>query len=232
MKPPRIGVLLSGCGVRDGSEIHEAVCALLAIDRAGAEAVCLAPDRPQTEVVDHLRGRPVAETRNVLVESARIARGKIRDAATVKAGELDALLLPGGFGAATNLSDFATAGAGAKADPVVARLLKELHAAKTPIAALCIAPAVLAAALGRGELTIGDDEGTSRNLEALGARHVKAGATDVVVDRENRLVTTPCYMLAGRISEVADGAEKAVRALLDLIADSEAAAPRSPSAGR
>lgn len=212
----RIGVLLSGCGVRDGSEIHEAVCALLAIDRAGAEAVCLAPDKPQAAVVDHLRGRSVSEARNVLVESARIARGKIRDAAQVKATDLDALLLPGGFGAAMNLSDFAEAGGKAKADPVVARLLKEMHAAGKPIAALCIAPAVLAAALGLGELTIGDDEGTAKNLEALGARHVEAGVVDVVVDRKHRLVTTPCYMLAGRISEVAEGAEKAVRALLEM----------------
>jgi enhancing lycopene biosynthesis protein 2 len=215
----RIGVLLSGCGVRDGSEIHEAVCALLAIDRAGAEAVCLAPDKPQSVVVDHLKGEPVAETRNVLVESARIARGKIRDAAGVKAEELDALLLPGGFGAALNLSDFASAGGRAKADPAAARLLREMHAAGKPIAALCIAPAVLAAALGGGEMTIGDDEGTAAQLEALGARHVKAGPTGVVVDRKRRLVTTPCYMLAGRISEVADGADQAVRALLELLVE-------------
>ena len=215
----KVGVLLSGCGVQDGAEIHEAVCAMLALDRAGAEIVCLAPDRDQAAVVDHLKGRPVPEKRNVLVESARIARGKIRDVAQVRPAELDAVILPGGFGAAKNLSTFADQREQAQADPGVAALLRGMHAAKKPIAALCIAPAVLAAVLGREfhpELTIGDDPGTAKKIEGMGAKHVAAEATGVVVDRRNRLVTTPCYMLATRISQVADGAEKAVRALLEM----------------
>jgi enhancing lycopene biosynthesis protein 2 len=217
--PKNVGVILSGCGVRDGAEIHEAVCALLAIDRAGARAVCLAPDRDQADVTNHLTGQPQRETRNVLVESARIARGEIRDVAKVSAAELDAVILPGGFGAAKNLSDFGRSGAKAKADPGVARLLREMHAAKKPIGALCIAPAVLAAVLGpdlHPQLTIGTDEATGKALEAMGARHVPTPVTGIVVDRENRIVTTACYMLATRISEVADGAEKVVRALLEM----------------
>lgn len=215
----KVGVLLSGCGVQDGTEIHEAVCAMLALDRAGAEIVCLAPDRDQACVVDHLKGQPVREKRNVLVESARIARGKIRDVATVRPAELDAVILPGGFGAARNLSTFAEQGEKAAADPAVAEFLRGMHAAKKPIAALCIAPAVLAAVLGREfhpELTIGDDPGTAKKLEAMGATHVAAESTGVVVDRRNRIVTSPCYMLAARISEVAEGAEKAVKALLEM----------------
>jgi enhancing lycopene biosynthesis protein 2 len=215
----RVGVLLSGCGVMDGTEIHEAVCAMLALDRAGAEIVCLAPDRDQAAVVDHLKGQPVREKRNVLVESARIARGKIRDVAKVGAADLDALLLPGGFGAAKNLSTFADAGEKAQADPGVAALLRAMHAAGKPIGALCIAPAVLAAVLGREthpELTIGDDAETAKKLEGMGAKHVHAEATGVVVDRKNKIVSTPCYMLATRISQVAEGAEKAVRALLEM----------------
>ncbi|MBI3855604.1 MAG: isoprenoid biosynthesis glyoxalase ElbB [Planctomycetes bacterium] len=215
----RVGVLLSGCGVMDGSEIHEAVCSMLALDRAGAEIICIAPDIEQASVVDHLKGQPVREKRNVMVEAARIARGRIRDVAQVKPSDLDALLLPGGFGAAKNLSSFADEGEKAKVDPGVAALLRGMHAAKKPIAALCIAPAVLAAALGREfhpELTIGDDADTARKLEGMGAKHVAAEATGVVVDRRNRIVTTPCYMLAARISEVAEGAEKAVKALLEM----------------
>ena len=218
-RPKSIGVLLSGCGVRDGSEIHEAVCALLAIDRAGARAVCLAPDRDQAGVTNHLTGQAQREARNVLVESARIARGEIRDVAKACASELDAVILPGGFGAARNLSDFAEAVAKAKADPGVAKLLREMHAAGKPIGALCIAPAVLATVLGREvhpELTIGTDEGTGKALEAMGAKHVATPVTGIVVDRRNRIVTTACYMLATRISEVADGAEKVVRALLEM----------------
>lgn len=215
----KVGVLLSGCGVMDGSEIHEAVCAMLALDRAGAQIVCLAPNREQADVVNHLTGAPQAERRNVLVESARIARGRIRDVREVRASELDALVLPGGYGAAKNLSTFARDGAKAQADPEVARLLREMHREGKPIAALCIAPAVLAAVLGKEvhpEITIGTDEATARTLETMGARHVPAPVSDVVVDRKNKIVTTACYMLATRISQVADAAEKAVRALLEL----------------
>lgn len=215
----KVGLLLSGCGVRDGSEIHEAVCAMLALDRAGAEIVCAAPDRDQSGVTNHLTGKADPGKRNVLVESARIARGQIQDVARLTASEIDAVLLPGGFGAAKNLSDFAEAGAKAKAEPSVARLLREMHAAKKPIGALCIAPAVLAAVLGPSvhpELTIGTDEETARALEGLGARHVATPVTDIVVDRKNKIVTTACYMLATRISEVAAAAEKVVRALLEM----------------
>jgi enhancing lycopene biosynthesis protein 2 len=215
----KVGVLLSGCGVLDGAEIHEAVLTMLALDRAGAEIVCLAPDRDQAAVVNHLAGTPQGERRNVLVEAARIARGKIRDVASVSAAELDAIILPGGFGAAKNLCTFAEDGPAAKADPAVAKLLRDLHAARKPIGALCIAPAVVAAVLGKAaapELTVGTDEGTGKALEAMGARHVRTPVTDVVVDRRNKIVTTACYMLATRISQVADGAEKAVRAVLEL----------------
>lgn len=215
----RVGVLLSGCGVMDGAEIHEAVCTMLALDRAGAEVVCLAPNKDQATVVNHLSNTPQGERRNVLVESARIARGKVRDVAAVKASDLDAVILPGGFGAAKNLCTFADDGARAKADPGVERLLRDLHAAGKPIGALCIAPAVLAAVLGkdaRPELTVGTDEGTGKALEAMGARHVKTPVSDIVVDRKNKIVTNACYMLATRISEVADGAEKVARAVLEL----------------
>jgi len=215
----KVGVLLSGCGVMDGAEIHEAVLTMLALDRAGAEIVCLAPNREQAAVVNHLSNTPQGERRNVLVEAARIARGKIRDVASVGAGDLDAVVLPGGFGAAKNLCTFADDGAGAKVDPGVAKLLREMHGAKKPIGALCIAPAVVAAVLGKAaspELTVGTDEGTGKALESMGARHVKTPVSDIVVDRRNKIVTTACYMLATRISQVADGAEKVVRAVLEL----------------
>ncbi len=218
----RIGVILSGCGVYDGSEINETVITLLAIDRAGAEAVCMAPDIPQMHVINHLTGEPQAgETRNVLIESARIARGKIQDLASVEASELDALMLPGGFGAAKNLCNFAVAGADCEANSDTARLIREMHAAKKPIAAVCIAPAVLAKVLGEQKiahkLTIGNDEATAEALTQLGAEHIQCPVEDFVIDRDNKLVTSPAYMLAGRISEAAKGIEKTVKSLLDMI---------------
>jgi len=214
----KIGVILSGCGVYDGSEIHEAVFTLLAIDANGAEAVCMAPDMALAEV-NHLSGEATGATRNVLVESARIARGKIRNIAEVTAGDLDAVILPGGFGAAKNLCDFALKGAAASIQPEVARLLKEMAAAKKPIGAICIAPVVVAALLGKEcspEVTIGNDAGTAAAINATGSRHVDCPVTEFVVDRKNRIVSTPAYMLAGRIGEAHEGITKTVKAVIDL----------------
>jgi len=218
----RVGVILSGCGVYDGSEIHEAVITLLAIDRAGAEAVCMAPDIPQMHVSNHLAGEPESgETRNVLVESARIARGKIKDLASVQAADLDAVILPGGFGAAKNLCTFAVAGPDCEVNAEVARLIREMHTAKKPIAAVCIAPAVLAKVLGdegiANKLTIGNDEGTSAALAKMGTEHIQCPVEEFIVDPGNKLVSSPAYMLAGRISEAAEGIEKTVQALIGMI---------------
>lgn len=215
----KVGVILSGCGVMDGAEIHEAVCTMLALDRAGAEIVCLAPHKDQADVIDHETGKPTGEKRNVLKEAARIARGKIQDVAQVGADQLDAVILPGGFGAAKNLCTFAVDGAEAKVDPGVAKLLKDMHARKKPIGALCIAPAVLGRLFGsdyKVELTIGNDEGTAAQLRKMGARHKAVGVDEIVVDAAHKIVTTPCYMLATSLSQVADGAAKLVNKVLEL----------------
>lgn len=215
----RIGVVLSGCGVRDGSEIHEAVLTLLAIDRNGAEAVCMAPDIEVPEV-NHLTMHETGAKRNVLVESARIARGAIRDIKTVKAADLDAVIFPGGFGAAKNLCDFAEKGADATVNTDVARLMREMAGAGKPIGAICIAPALVAAALGREyapEVTIGNEAGTAAAINQTGSRHVECRVGECVVDKKNKIVSTPAYMLAKCISETADGIEKAVKAVLALI---------------
>ena len=216
---PRVGVILSGCGFQDGSEIHESVLTLLALDRAGAEIRCFAPDMPQTRVVNHLTGAEVDETRNVLVESARIARGKIQDLKEAHAEDLDALVLPGGFGAALNLSDFATRGAEGAVRPELAALLRAMHAAKKPIGAICIAPAVIAQALG-GEsptLTIGNDAGTAEAIQSCGAAHEDCPVDAYVVDLENRIVTTPAYMLGPGVKDVAAGIEQCVAEVLRLV---------------
>lgn len=215
----KIGVVLSGCGVYDGSEIHEAVLTLLAIDRQGCEAVCMAPD-VELSVIDHLTSQETGEKRSVLVESARIARGKIRNITDVSAADLDAILFPGGFGAAKNLCDFAFKGSAAAVNPEVARLLKEMASAKKPIGAVCIAPALIAAVLGREfspTVTIGTDSGTAAEINKTGATHQDCPVTELVVDVENRLVTSPAYMLATRISEVAEGIDKCVSEVVKLI---------------
>ena len=214
----KVGVVLSGCGVYDGSEIHEAVFTLLAIDRNDAEAVCMAPDSELDEV-DHLAGQPTGAKRRILVESARIARGKIKDIAGVKAADLDAIIFPGGFGAAKNLCNFAVKGADATIHPEVARLLKEMAAAGKPIGAICIAPALIAATLGKEyhpQLTIGNDAGTATAINATGSSHQECPVREFVVDKKNKIVTTPAYMLAERISEAAEGIEKTVKAVLEL----------------
>lgn len=215
----KIGVVLSGCGVRDGSEIHEAVLTLLAIDRADCEAVCMAPDE-SFAVTDHLTMQETGEKRNVLVESARIARGVIRNIKDVKAVDIDAIMFPGGFGAAKNLCDFATKGSEATVHAEVLRLLKEVHAAGKPVGAVCIAPALIAAALGKElspTVTIGTDEGTAAEIDKTGAVHQNCQVTDFVVDSRNKIVTSPAYMLATRISEVQDGISRCVQAVVEMI---------------
>ena len=215
----KVGVVLSGCGVYDGAEIHESVITLLALDRHGAEAVMCAPDVAQMHVVNHLTGDVVeGEERNVLVESARIARGAIKDVKEISADELDALILPGGFGAAKNLCDFAVAGADCAVNPDVADLVRAVHKQGKPVAAVCIAPALLAKVLGdeAPELTIGNDAGTAGALEAMGAAHVECPVREFVIDRERKIITSPAYMLAQSISEAADGIEGTVTALLEM----------------
>lgn len=215
----KVGVVLSGCGVYDGAEIHESVITMLALDRAGAEMVLCAPDREQMHVVNHLTGEVAeGESRNVLVESARIARGALRDVAEIEADELDALILPGGFGAAKNLCDFAVQGAGCDVDPGVASLVQKVHAQGKPVAAVCIAPAVLAKVLGEEgpKVTIGSDDDTAKAIEAMGATHVNCPVEDFVVDHERKIITSPAYMLAQSMSEAAEGIEKTVTELLRL----------------
>lgn len=214
----KVGVLLSGCGVFDGAEIHEAVLTLLALDRAGAEIVCMAPNVEQAHVINHLTQEVTAEKRNVLVESARIARGEIKDLKDVQAGDLDALIMPGGFGAAKNLSDFAFKGPQATVHPEVKRLLTDLAAAGKPIGAICIAPATLTKALAdrKPEVTIGTDAGTASAIEAMGGRHKSCSVDMIHLDAGNKLVSTPAYMLGPGIKEVAQGIEKLVARVVEL----------------
>jgi enhancing lycopene biosynthesis protein 2 len=217
----RVGVVLSGCGFLDGTEIHEAVSILIALDRRGADVVCLAPDADQMHVVNHLDKQPARETRSVLAESARIARGKVRDVARVKADELDALVFPGGFGAAKNLSTFATDGADCSVHEQVARLTTEMHKAKKPIGLACIAPVIVAKLLGNKgpTLTIGCDPGTAEAIERMGAHHQNVAPTEICVDAEHRLVTTPCYMNEVGPWVVFQGAEKMVEEVLRMAGD-------------
>lgn len=212
-----IGVILSGCGFMDGAEIHESVCTLLALDQLDAETLCFAPNS-EFEVIDHRTGEPTGERRNALEESSRISRGPIQDLAAASAADLDAVILPGGFGAAKVLSDFATEGANCTVNPDVARLLREMHAAGKPIGAICIAPALLARALGdtNPTLTIGNDEATAQALEQMGCTHEDCPTDAFVIDRDNRIVTTPAYMLGPNIAAVYNGIRKAVNAVLEL----------------
>ncbi|HKL48645.1 MAG TPA: isoprenoid biosynthesis glyoxalase ElbB [Desulfuromonadales bacterium] len=218
----KVGVILSGCGVYDGSEIHEAVITLLALERAGALPVCMAPDMEQMHVVNHLTGEEMSgEKRNVLIEAARIARGDIHDIKKVQADELDALIMPGGFGAAKNLSDYAVKGADCDVNEDVARLIRSMHGAKKPIAAVCIAPVLVSSILGDEKiphkLTIGSDEDTAKALEDMGSNHLVCPVREFVVDEENLLISSPAYMLAGNVAEAADGIERTVEALLEMI---------------
>ena len=219
---PKVGVILSGSGVFDGSEIHEAVITLLTIERREADYVCMAPDINQMHTIDHLTGNESEdEQRNVLVESARIARGDIKDIKDVSVDEIDALIIPGGFGAAKNLCDFAVKGADCEVNPYVKELVLSMNKAGKPIGAMCIAPTLLAKVFEGSDvkltLTIGTDKQTAEAIEKMGAIHNDCSVDDIVVDYDNRIVTTPAYMLAKGISEAGTGIERLVEEVLAMI---------------
>lgn len=212
----KVAVVLSGCGVYDGSEIHEATLTLLALSKNEVEYQCFAPDKDQFHVINHLTGEVINEKRNVLVESARIARGNIKALTELKEGDFSGVIFPGGSGAAKNLSTYAYEGEDYSVDEEVARVVKDFHKARKPIAALCIAPVIIAKVIG-GRLTTGNDKKTAGILTKAGATHVNKDYNEVAVDEKNRIVTTPCYMVTDNIYKVSMGAEAAVEAMLGLM---------------
>ncbi len=212
-----IAVILSGCGHQDGAEIHESTLTLWAIHKHGADYHCFAPNIPQYHVLNHITGEEMNDKRNVLIESARIARGKISELAIFKADDFDALVLPGGFGAAKNLSDYAFNGADCQVNDSVAKAIKEMHAAGKPIGALCISPVLLARTLEATKLTVGQDPTTITNIGKMGATHETSSEGQIVIDSDNRIVTTPCYMLDSRVDKIGEGADKLVAALLRML---------------
>jgi len=210
----KFAVVLSGCGVFDGAEIHEATLTLLAIAQQGASYEIFAPDIDQYHVVNHLTGKEMPEKRNVLVESARIARGRIKPLDRFREADFDALIFPGGFGAAKNLSSVAFDGPDAKVNEDVQNVVKAMHQAGKPIGALCIAPAVIARILGDVEVTIGNDPGTAGAIEKMGGHHVEASHGEVVIDKKNHIYTTPCYMLDASIEQIYEGARNVVSEIM------------------
>lgn len=225
----KIGVLLAGSGVYDGSAIQEAIFTLLAIDEFGAEAVCIAPNKDQFHVINHLTGEEMSEKRNVMIESARIARGSVGDLANATVNDFDALVIPGGFGAAKNLNQWAISGPDGKIDQDVKRIIVEMVKASKPIAGLCMGPTVIAKALeGEGihaSLTIGsteapspyDIQGISDGMASLGVLVSMATVEEVIVDHTNNIVTAPCYMMEASIKDVRENIAMAIQELISLI---------------
>ncbi len=212
----KIAIVLSGCGVYDGAEIHEAITAMLAVCKKGHSYQIFAPNIVQHHVVNHLTGEEMPETRNVLIESARIARGNVNDLAEFNASQYDVLLFAGGFGAAKNLCDFAFKGKDYKVIDQVATAIKSMHQAGKPIGAMCVSPILIADALDGVELTLGEPCGASEAAEKHGAKHRITTHGEVVVDKKNKIATTPCYMLDANIVQIAEGADHLVDELLKL----------------
>ena len=215
----KVAVVLAGCGVYDGAEINEAVLTLLCLEQQGASYQCMAPNIEQMHVINHLTGEPAeGESRNVMVEAARIARGNVIDLATANADDYDALIVPGGFGAAKNLSNFAVAGADMEVQADFLGFAQAIHQSGKPIGLICIAPVMAAAICGEGtQCTIGDDADTAAAINSMGAQHVACPVTEARVDAGKKLVTTPAYMLADNVSEAYSGISECVKNVLALV---------------
>lgn len=223
----KVAVILSGCGHLDGAEIRESVLSLLYLDELGAEVSIFAPDISQRCVVNHLTGAEDGAARNVLVEAARIARGKVEPLTSLKPEAFDALVIPGGYGAALNLSDVALRGAEAEVNPELVAVIKAFLKVGKPIGAICIAPAVLAlAAKGAGlTLTIGEDAGTAGVIEALGHTHKNCVTTAAVIDKAHHVATCSAYMRGdARIAEVAQGIKQVITSVLNMVHNKQKAA--------
>ena len=213
----KIAVVLAGCGVFDGSEIHEATLTLYSIVKNGGMYEVFAPDIEQHHVINHITGKEMPEKRNVLVESARIARGKIKNLSEFKANDFDALIFPGGFGVAKNLSSYAFEGINCKVNHDVEKAIRSMAEQNKPIGALCISPVILAKVLGNVEITIGQDKKTADNVKKMGAINKETTHGEVIIDKKNKIVTTPCYMLDASIGQIGDGANNLVKALFEMI---------------
>ena len=213
----KVAVILSGCGVFDGAEIYESTLVQLRLDEAGVEFQCMAPNVDQMHVLNHVTGEEMNESRNVLVEAARLCRGNIIDLADAKAENFDAVIVPGGFGVAKNLSSFAVDGTEMTVNPSLVEFIQTMHEQGKPIGLVCIAPALAPKLFGEGvRCTLGSDEDeAAQAVNAMGGQHQACAVEDIVIDEERKLVTTPAYMLAGRITEASAGITKLVAAVLE-----------------
>ncbi len=214
----KFAIVLSGNGVYDGAEIHESVMTMLAVDKNGGYYEIFAPDIDQHHVINHITGEEMQEKRNVLIEASRIARGQIKELSKLNMSNFDALIFPGGFGVAKNLCTYAFEGIEMKINPMVEKLVKEAHQSKKPIGALCISPVLIGKILGDVALTIGQDEKTKKDIESFGGTHQKTTHGEVVTDKKNLIVSTPCYMLDAKITDIEKGADNAVKAMLNIMA--------------
>lgn len=218
----KVAVILSGCGVYDGAEIHESVITLLRLDQRGAQVQCFAPNIAQLHVINHLTGEEMPESRNVLVEAARIARGNIKDLREADANDFDALIVPGGFGTAKNLSNLLLEGANCTVHPDVLALAEAFAEAGKPVGLICISPALAAKIYGPGVVcTIGNDAEISAAIVKMGGTHEECDVHGIVEDTARKLVTTPAYMLAQSISDAAGGIYKLVDRVLELTHEGE-----------
>ena len=217
MTNKKVAIILSGCGVYDGSEIYETVLTLLRLDQGGASYQCFAPDDNQHHVVNHITGEEMVDTRNMLVEGARLARGDIKVLSELSADHYDALILPGGFGAAKNLCNFAFKGKDVAVRLDVKEAVQQFKNSGKPVGLMCIAPVMSADIFGDGvQCTVGNDVDTSAAIKSTGASHIDCVVHDVVIDKTHKLVTTPAYMLAGSISEAATGIFRLVDTVLKM----------------
>ncbi len=216
-KSPKVAIILAGCGVYDGAEIHEAVMTMYAVIKNGGTMQIFAPDIEQHHVINHVSGEETGEKRNVMLEAARIARGNIKPLSELNMQDFDALMMPGGFGAAKNLSSFAFDGANCTVLPDLEKAIKDAVAQGKPIGALCISPAIVAKVLQGVNVTIGQDKGTADALKNMGAKHTETGIGEVFVDEKYKVATTPCYMLDASIAEIADSAMNVTKAVFEMV---------------
>ena len=217
MKNKKFAVILSGCGVFDGAEIHESVMTILAIVKNGGSYEIFAPNIMQHHVVNHITGEEMNEKRNVLIESARIARGKIKDLKDFNVNNFDAVIFPGGFGVAKNLSSFAFDGTNCSVNEEIEKVIKDVIAKEKPIGALCISPVIIAKIINGATVTIGQDKGTAEAIKNMGGKHENTNNREISIDKKYKIVTNPCYMLDANIIDIQEGTDNVIKEILNFL---------------
>ena len=215
----KTAIILSGCGQVDGSETHETILTILALEQHNLDWEGLAPSGLQTEVYDHYTNtKENISPSSMITEAARLVRGNITIINAVNASDYAAVIIPGGAGVIKNLSNYSTAGINFTIHPELLAFMATIVRLQIPAGFICIAPILIPKLYGnKPKLTIGSNVELAAKIVQIGGEHCDCLANDIVIDHAQKIVSTPANMVAKNIVEVYHGIYKLVTQIANWI---------------